>query len=214
MKKLFLALALISAPAVADDWQTLDASQWRAYKGEGIPAGWHAEGNTLSMVKSPAGDIVSKETYGSFELTFEWKISAGGNSGVFFHVQESPDLAQTYFSGPEYQVLDNKGRSEPPIEQAGGLYILYAPEADYTKPVGEFNEGRILVDGSKVEHWLNGHKVAAYDMASDDFKARVAASKFAKWPAFAASPSGHIALQDHGDPVTYRNIRIRRLSAE
>ena len=145
---------------------------------------------------------------GDFELAFEWKISPKGNSGVMFHVTETGD--ETYWSGPEYQVLDN-ARGERPPERAGALYALYAPSVDVPKPVGEYNSSRILVKGGQVEHWLNGVKVAAYDMASADFKARVAASKFKAWPQFAASPTGHIALQNHGDPVWYRNIKIRPL---
>ena len=211
MKTFLASLAIIaSVQATANDTQLLDASQWRSYQGTDISNGWRAEGDTLALLTSPAGDLVSKETYSSFDLTFEWKISSGGNSGVFFHVQEDADLPYVFYSGPEFQVLDNKGRDEPPLEQAGALYALYPPVADYTKPVGEFNEGRIIVAGSHVEHWLNGHKVADYDMDSSDFKAKVAASKFGKWPAFASKRAGHIALQDHGDQVTYRNIRITR----
>jgi len=205
-------VAFTSLTACAEEEGTLlDASQWRNYQGEGISEGWKAEGNTLSVVKSPAGDLISKESYGNFELTFEWKISAGGNSGVFFHVQESAELPYVFYSGPEFQVLDNKGRSEPPLEQAGSLFALYAPEADHTKPVGEFNTSKLIVNGGHVEHWINGHRVVNYDMDSTEFKDKVAASKFGKWPAFAAKREGHLALQDHGDPVTFRNIRITRL---
>jgi hypothetical protein len=189
----------------------LGADAWRGYQQKGLPEGWAAEGDVLTLVKSPAGDLVSKEVYANFDLSFEWKISAGGNSGVFFHVQEAPELKYVFLSGPEYQLLDNGGRSEPPLEQAGGLFALYAPTGDHTKPVGSFNLSRIRVEGESVRHWMNGHLVAAYDMASADFKAKVAGSKFGKWPAFAAKRMGHIALQDHGDAVTFRNIRIERL---
>ena len=213
MKLFLMSLAVLSSVQVmADEAELLDASHWRNYQGEGISDGWKVDGDSLSVVKSPAGDLISKETYGNFELTFEWKISEGGNSGLLFHVQESPDLPYVFYSGPEFQLLDNKGRDEPPLEQAGSLFALYAPSADYTKPVGEFNTAKLVVDDGHVQHWLNGHKVVEYDMASADFKAKVAGSKFAKWPAFAASPQGHLALQDHGDPVTFRNMRIKRLA--
>lgn len=214
MKHTLLASLVLlgSLSACAEEDSTLlDASQWRTYQGDGISEGWKAEGDTLSVVASPAGDLISKETYTNFELTFEWKISEGGNSGVFFHVQESADLPYVFYSGPEFQVLDNKGRDEPPLEQAGSLFALYAPEADYTKPVGEFNTSKLIVNGSHVEHWINGHRVVEYDMDSVEFKAKVADSKFGKWPAFAAKREGHLALQDHGNPVTFRNIRIMRL---
>ncbi|TNE64784.1 MAG: DUF1080 domain-containing protein [Alphaproteobacteria bacterium] len=212
MKALFVGLlALTSTSVLAGDWQDLGADAWHSYNGTGISAGWKAEGDTLSALGEEGGDLVSNETYRNFELVFEWQISEGGNSGVMFHVLEKPELKYTFLSGPEYQVLDNKGRSEPPLEQAGALFALYAPSADYTKPVGEFNEAKIVVNGGHVEHWLNGHKVVEYDMNSNDFKAKVAATKFGKWPTFASGDEGHIALQDHGNPVTFRHIRVKRL---
>jgi hypothetical protein len=151
---------------------------------------------------------MTEGAYGSFEFAFDWKISPMGNSGVMFHVTE--DGEQTYWSGPEYQVLDNAHGEKPP-EQAGALYALYPPMGAQPKPVGEFNQGRIVVRGSKVEHWLNGAKVVEYDTASADFKAKVAASKFRAWPQFAASPKGHIALQNHGNAVWFKNLKIREL---
>lgn len=206
----YLAVGLAMSPAAGDE-EKLGAEAWRNYKSDRVSEGWQLAGDILTLVKSPAGDLISREIYSDFELTLEWKIAPGGNSGIFFHVQERPDLPQVYFSGPEYQILDNHGRDEPPLEQAGALFGLYAPQSDYTRPVGEFNQSKIKVVGSQVEHWLNGHLLVAYDLNSADFKARVAASKFAQWPDFAAHRQGHIALQDHGDEVTYRNIRIRRL---
>lgn len=180
---------------------------WRGFKTPEPDPGWTAKGE-LSPDPKTSKDLMTRDTFENFDLTFEWKIGPKGNSGVMFHVTEAG--GQTYESGPEYQVLDNS-RGEPPLEQAGGLFALYAPEGAVTRPVGDYNTGRIVVDHGKVEHWLNGVKVAAYDMNSADFKARVAASKFARWPTFAASPSGHIALQNHGDPVAFRNLKIRRL---
>jgi hypothetical protein len=214
MKRALIAslLVLTSVSACAEeDGTLLDASHWRNYQGEGISDGWKAEGDTLAVVASPAGDLVSKETYKNFVLTFEWQISEGGNSGIFFHVQERADLPYVFYSGPEFQLLDNKGRDEPPLEQAGSLFALYAPGADYTRPVGEFNTSKLVVNGARVEHWLNGHKVVEYDMDSAGFHEKVKGSKFGKWPAFAAKREGHLALQDHGDPVTFKNIRIKRL---
>ncbi len=125
-----------------------------------------------------------------------------------YHVTEAG--GETYPSGPDYQVLDN-ARGEPPLQRAGALYDLYAPSEDVVKPVGEFNRSRLVVQGSQVEHWLNGKKVTAYDLGSAEFKAKVAASKFRAWPEFAASPTGHIAIQNHGDPVWYKNVKVRVL---
>lgn len=217
-----IALALVAGTAQAAE-NTLTAAEraagwmllfdgtstkgWRGFKTPEPDPGWTAKGE-LSPDPKTSKDLMTRDSFENFDLTFEWKIGPKGNSGVMFHVTEAG--GQTYESGPEYQVLDNS-RGEPPLEQAGGLFALYAPEGAVTKPVGEYNTGRILVDHGKVEHWLNGVKVAAYDMNAADFKARVAASKFARWPTFAASPSGHIALQNHGDPVAFRNLKIRRL---
>jgi hypothetical protein len=217
-----IALALVAGTAQATE-NTLTAAEraagwmllfdgtstkgWRGFKTPEPDPGWTAKGE-LSPDPKTSKDLMTRDTFENFDLTFEWKIGPKGNSGVMFHVTEAG--GQTYESGPEYQVLDNS-RGEPPLEQAGGLFALYAPGGAVTKPVGEYNTGRILVDHGKVEHWLNGVKVAACDMNAADFKARVAASKFARWPTFAASPSGHIALQNHGDPVAFRNLKIRRL---
>ena len=226
MKSLVLALAAatLATSALAAD-NTLTAAEkkagwtllfdgkstagWRGFKAPAPDAGWTVKDGILSPDPKTSKDLMSKAEFGSFELTFEWKISPKGNSGVMFHVIETGD--ETYESGPEYQVLDN-ARGEPPPEQAGGLFALYAPVGAMPKPVGEFNQSRLIVDHGKVQHWLNGVKVAEYDMASPDFKARVAASKFKQWPQFASSPTGHIALQNHGNAVWYRNIKIRVLN--
>jgi hypothetical protein len=181
---------------------------WRGFKTPAPDAGWHVADGALSPDPKASKDIMTKDQFGDFELAFDWKISPKGNSGVMYRVTEDGD--ETYWSGPEYQVLDN-ARGERPLEQAGSLYALYAPVGAVTKPVGEYNQGRIVVRKGHVEHWLNGVKVVAYDLGSDDFKARVAGSKFKAWPMFAKGAKGHIALQNHGDAVAYRNIKIRRL---
>lgn len=188
------------------DGKTLDG--WRGFKAEAPDAGWRVEDGAIGPDPKRSRDLMTRERFGDFELTFDWKISPKGNSGVMYRVIE--EGGQTYHSGPEYQVLDNS-RGEPPLERAGALYGLYAPAVDATKPVGEYNQSRIVVNGSKVEHWLNGQKVVEADMASEEFKTRVAGTKFRAWPQFAASPEGHIALQNHGDEVAYRNIKIRPL---
>ena len=202
----------LTAAEKAAGWKLLfdgkTAAGWRGFKAAAPDPGWQARDGALSPDPKTSKDIITKDAFGDFELAFDWKISPKGNSGVMFHVTENGD--ETYWSGPEYQVLDN-ARGERPLEQAGSLYALYAPINATPKPVGEFNQSRIVAKGGKVEHWLNGTKVVEYDMASADFKARVAASKFKAWPVFAASPTGHIALQNHGDAVWYRNIKIRPL---
>jgi len=181
---------------------------WRGFKAAAPDAGWSVKDGVLAPDPKTSKDIISKEQFGSFELSFEWKISAKGNSGVMFHVIEQGD--ETYESGPEFQLLDN-ARGEPPLEQAGGLFALYAPSMDMTKPVGEWNQGRIIVNHGHVQHWLNGMMVAEYEIGSPDFTAKVAASKFKRWPQFASAAVGHIALQNHGDAVWFRDIKVRVL---
>jgi len=153
-------------------------------------------------------DLVTQGDYENVELSFEWKIRKLGNSGVMYHV--IPVGEETYQSGPEYQILDN-AHGEPPLEQAGGLFALYAPAMDMTRPVGQFNQARIVVDHGRVQHWLNGMKVAEYDLNADEFKARVAASKFKRWPQFATGKTGAIVLQCHEADVAFRNLKIRVL---
>jgi hypothetical protein len=181
---------------------------WRGFKQATIGPGWKTDGGVLAPDPKVAKDIVTKGDYENFDLTFEWRIGKGGNSGVMFHVIPVGD--ETYESGPEYQIIDNS-RGEPPLEQAAGLFGLVAPSMDMTKPVGEFNHARLLVDHGKVQHWLNGMEVAEYEIGSPDFKARVAASKFKQWPRFATGKTGGIVLQNHGDDVAFRNIKIRVL---
>jgi hypothetical protein len=187
---------------------------WHAYRGKGIPSVWKVIDGAL--VCSPkngkeAGDIVTEDRYHNFELAFEWKVSVGANSGVMYRVSESEE--EPYYTGPEYQILDNAKHSDGrnPKTSAASCYALYAPSSDRTKPVGEWNHSRIVVDGHHVEHWLNGHKVVEYDLGSPDWDSRVAASKFRNWSKFGKEQRGHIDLQFHGDEVWFRSIRIKPL---
>ena len=202
----------LSADEQAAGWRLLfdgrSLDGWRGFKSAEPDAGWHVTDGALGPDPKTSRDIITKDQFGDFELVFDWKVGPKGNSGVMFHVTE--DGAQTYQSGPEYQLVDN-ARGEPAVERAGALYALYAPTTDATRPVGTFNHSRLVLKDGKGEHWLNGVKVAEYDLNSADFKAKVAASKFKAWPQFAAARSGHIAIQNHGDPVFFRNIKIREL---
>jgi hypothetical protein len=228
MKALALGLAVASlmlaaAPAFAADNQLTPAEKaggwkllfdgkttagWKGFKTDAPDAGWTVKDGVLGPTKGVSKDIVTKENFENFDLTFDWKISPMGNSGVMYHVIPVGD--ETYQSGPEYQLLDN-AHGEQPVEQASAAYYLFAPSMDMTKPVGQWNHGRIVVDHGKVQHWLNGMKVVEYDLNSDAFKARVAATKFKRWPQFATGKSGAIALQMHGDPVWFENIKIKVL---
>ncbi len=187
---------------------------WRGYRRTDIPRAWFIEDGAVSVdsSKGEGGDLITKDTYGDFELRFQWKVmTTGGNSGVIYRCTEEEDAS--YKTGPEYQVLDNEksGDGRLNITSAGSCYGLFGPKADYTRPVGEWNEGKIIVRGSKVEHWLNGHLTVSFDMASPEFEDKVAHSKFEYKKNFAKATEGHIALQDHGFPAMYRNIRIKRL---
>ena len=226
MKALAISLAaavltLAAAPAFAADnaltpaeagsgWKLLfdgkSTAGWKGFKTAAPDAGWTVKDGVIGPDPKTSKDLVSKENFENFELDFDWKISPKGNSGVMIHV--IPVGEETYESGPEYQLLYN-AHGEPPPQQAASLFALYAPTMDMTKPVGEFNHSRIVVDHGKVQHWLNGMKVVEYDMNSADFKARVAASKFKRWPQFATGKTGAIALQCHGDAVWFKNIKIK-----
>ncbi|HKG92123.1 MAG TPA: DUF1080 domain-containing protein [Gemmatimonadaceae bacterium] len=205
-----------AAPGAAADggWRSLfdgrTTAGWRGYRSDSMPAGWHVVDGAL-VREATAGDIVTAETFRNFELSLQWKISPGGNSGIMYRVTE--DQEHPYETGPEMQVLDDQrhrdGRSR--LTSSGALYGLYPAPEGAVKPVGEWNSARILVDGTHVEHWLNGVKMADAEIGSADWNARVAASKFRQWPGYAKAASGHIALQDHGDWVAFRDIRVRVL---
>jgi hypothetical protein len=184
---------------------------WRGYRQDRVPAGWQVVDGALTRV-GQAGDLITREVFGDFELELEWMVAEGGNSGIMYRVTE--EAAETYQTGPEMQVLDDARHPDggSPLTSAGAVYGLYPAPAGVVKLAGEWNAVRIVVHGSQVEHWLNGVEVAAYQLGSTDWEARVAASKFRKWPGYGRAAAGHIALQDHGDRVAYRHIRIRTLA--
>jgi cytochrome c len=191
---------------------------WRGYKMAGMPPGWKVLGGALVRVSGGAGgkgagggdDIITLAQYDNFELSLEWKIVPGGNSGFLFRVSE--DAVTAWHTAPEVQILDNaKYPTRDKRQLAGACYDLYAPTRDVTRPAGEWNQLRLLVDGNHVEHWLNGEKIVAYELGSPDWKTRVAGSKFKKMTGFAKNAKGHICLQDHSDRVEFRNLKIRPL---
>jgi hypothetical protein len=184
---------------------------WRGYQTQQPGAGWKAVDGALTRVDK-GGDLMTVDQFADFELRIDWKLAKGGNSGIFFHVAEKGG-DQAYFTGPEMQVLDNSGHKDGAngLTSAGSNYAVHAPVRDVTRPPGEWNEARLLVKGPHVEHWLNGVKLLEYELWSADWEARVKASKFGKIPTYGREKTGHIAIQDHGDPVAFRNIKIRPL---
>ncbi len=205
-----------AAAPKAEGWITLfdgaNADAFRAYKGDAMPAkGWAVQNGTLRRLPGPdAGDIVTKEQFKDFEFVCEWRVGAKGNSGVIYRCDEAHGAP--WETGPEMQILDDAGHPDAsPLNRAGSMYDLFAPASNAVKPAGEWNEARIVARGTRIEHWLNGVKVVDADLSSDAYKAALAKSKWTGYKDFNTRASGHIALQDHGDEVAFRNIRVRRL---
>jgi hypothetical protein len=199
----------------ADGWKLLfdgtSTDQWRGYKSQTLPSAWMAMDGTL-MKDRPAGDIVTKEQFGNFELSIDWQISKGGNAGIFYRGTEEYD--HVYWSAPEYQVLDdaNAPDGNSRLTSAGAAYALYPSPAGVVKPAGEWNTTRIVVRGAHVEHWLNGKKLVSYELWSPDWTAKVKASKFNDYPNYGKAKRGYIAIQgDHEGVLSLRNIKIKVL---
>lgn len=183
---------------------------WRGYQKPDMPKGWAIVDGALTK-EAPVEDIISKETFGDFELEFEWKLGKGGNSGIFTRATE--EYVKVYWSAPEYQLLDDANNpGDGRLTAAGSIYALYPAADGAQKPFGEWNKGRIVLKKGHLEHWLNGKKVAEGDWGSADWNEKVKGSKFAKWPNFGLAKRGAIAIQgDHQGPLALRNIRIRPL---
>ena len=211
------AMNALTAEERAAGWRLLFDGRtmggWRGYKSASLPGGWEVREGAITRV-GRGGDIITTDQFRNFELALEWRLSPegpAGNSGVFYRASE--DASEIYWSAPELQVLDNvrhpDGRSE--LTSAGANYALHGVAHAHAKPVGEWNAVRLVVNGNHVEHWLNGTKVVEYELGSEDWKARVAASKFAEHAGYGRADQGHIGLQDHGTYVGYRNLKIREL---
>lgn len=225
------AEAMSETPEAAEkqagsDWTVLfDGTSfdgWKAYNGDAVPEAWKLEDGAMVFYppeERPEGEsynLVTEDAYGDFVLSLEWQISEGGNSGVFWGVAEMEEYGQPYETGPEIQVLDNQRHPDAragTTHQAGALYDMVAPSEDVTRPVGEWNTMEITVDYSneKGQVVLNSTKIVEFPLGNDPWDAMVAESKFADWKGFGAYPNGKIGLQDHGDRVAFRNIKIKPL---
>jgi hypothetical protein len=205
-------------------WKNLfdgkSADQFRNYGKTDLNPIWKVADGTLTLTGKGGGDIVTKEQYGAFELTLDYKISKGGNSGLMYHVKET-DKAP-YITGPEVQIQDNVDGKDP--QKAGWLYQLYPATTDATKPAGEWNTLRILITPDKCEQSMNGVKYCEYVKGSKEWDEKVAKSKFAKMEGkdkesgetvgFGKPTKGYICLQDHGNEVSFRNIKIRPVTSK
>lgn len=189
---------------------------WRTYNNNKITDRWKAANGELYLDKAVTtgqGDIITDKEYKDYELAFDWKIGACGNSGVIFNVVEDAKYENTFLTGPEMQVLDNTCHPDAKIikHRAGDLYDLISCSKETVKPAGEWNQARIVSKNAKMEFWLNGTKVVEFTMHTPEWDKMVENSKFKTMPAFGKALKGHIALQDHGDAVWFRNIKIREL---
>ena len=188
---------------------------WRDFKGETVGDGWTVkDGNLIALGKGGdlGGDIISVDQYESFILKFDWKISEGGNSGVFFHVLEE-EYPTVYATGPEYQLIDDVGFPEK-LEDwklSGANYAMHPPVNVKLKPAGEWNSTEIVVDGPHVTHFLNGNKVVEYEMWTDEWTELVNSGKWDDYPDYGLAKKGHLGLQDHGNKIWFRNIKIKEL---
>ncbi len=186
---------------------------WTTPDGQPVSQGWEVVDGAIHR-NGKGGQIVTEGEFDNFELSLEWKVAKGGNSGVKYRIQPHP-TRKGQWVGCEYQVLDddNHPNGKKPTTRAGALYDLYAPDeaSKELRPVGEYNSLRIVARGTKLEHWLNGQKVLEIDTASQDWKDRIARSKFKTVPGFAAARPGKILLQDHNSEVWFRDIKVRPL---
>ena len=221
------SLAVIDEAATDyESWESLadgsSYSGWHKYGGGPTGAAWKVTPAGEFMLDASikddngivgGGDIVTDEAFEDYELELEWKISPCGNSGIIYNVVEEQGLDYPWLTGPEMQVLDNSCHPDAKIykHKAGDLYDLIAGDSTVVKPAGEWNVARLVNQSGHVEHWLNGVKLVEYDNTGDGWRKQIANSKFKDMPRFGKSTAGHIALQDHGDAVWYRNIRIREL---
>ena len=194
----------------AAGWKLLfdgkSAEGWRGYNSPDVPAKWVVEEGALKG--KGGGDLITAGQYDNYELSLEWNLPKGGNSGLIYRSAETK--GPSYITGPEVQILSNMDTNSK--NSAGSCYDLYPPTKDVLKPNGEWNSLKLVIKpNNQVEHWMNGEKVCEYTIGSDDWNERIAKSKWAGAKEFGKVTKGHIVLQDHGNEVWFRNIKIREL---
>ena len=202
----------------SEGWQLLFDGQskngWHSYNKKGNLDDWKVENGALVLNSTKKDDdIVTDEEFENYHLKVDWNISEGGNSGIIFSLKESPQYDRSYKTGPEQQVLDNERHSDAkiPKHRAGDLYDLIACSTEVVKPAGQWNTAEIIKNKDSLTFKLNGTTTVQTKMYDDNWKKMIAASKFKEWKTFGTFRKGAIALQDHGDKVMYRNIKLRKL---
>ena len=219
----------LSAAEKTAGWKLLfdgkTTNGWRGFHADAFPAqGWVVEDGAIkrvATVKTPGagGDIITADEYGNFELALDWKLTAGGNSGLKYLIVEPPGGKGRSGVGYEMQILDDERHPDAKAgvngnRTAGALYDLIAPSTHAARPIGEWNQARLVVKGRHVEHWLNGQRIVQFEIGSPEMKALIAKSKYKDIQGFGDATRGHILLQDHGDEVSFRNLKIRALPAD
>jgi hypothetical protein len=224
---MMLLTASLSLPALAADnqlsseeqaqgWQLLfngkDMSQWRNFKKADLSDKWQIEDGAMKLTSGGGGDILTKQQYQNFELMLDWKIAEAGNSGIFVLANETGNMI--YSNAPEIQILDNERHSDNQLasHRSGSLYDMIASPPSSHKKAGEWNTVKIHLQHSVLTIWQNGVQTAKVTIDSPEWQKLLAASKFATWQGFAKAKSGHIGLQDHGDQVWFKNIKIKELN--
>jgi hypothetical protein len=206
--------------SATDGWKILfdgkTTNGWHSYGLSTVGTAWKIADGALYVdtTHNDNRDLVTNEEYENYDLKLEWKIAPKGNSGIIFNVKEdTTKYKHTYETGPEMQVIDNDGHADGKIKRhrAGDLYDLISSSQEPVKPVGEWNEAEIILNKGKLDFFLNGVNIVSTTMWDDNWKKMVAGSKFKSMTGFATYTTGRIALQDHGNMVSYRNIRIKKL---
>lgn len=206
----------------AEGWQLLfdgkTMNGWRDYNGTGLSQSWHVVDGCIQATgegSDGSGYIVTNKEYENFEISWDWKLSKGGNSGLLYHVVERPQFSVPYITGPEYQLIDSPNFTEKieDWQDMGADYAMYVPDKSLMKvnPYGEWNNSKIVFDNGHVEHWLNGAKILEFEAWTDDWFARKNSGKWTNAPEYGLAHRGVICLQDHGDPASFRNIKIKEL---
>jgi hypothetical protein len=213
----------LSAAEIKKGWKLLfdgpTLTGWKTYNRTDMATSWSVKDGAIFLDAKKGrseiakGDLVTLEDYDDFELSLEWKISECGNSGIMYRIVEDPKYKQPYLTGPEMQVLDNKCHPDAKIitHRSGDFYDVMASKTENVKPAGEWNAVRIIMKGYKLEQWQNGVKQVKLTLGSDEINAIVEKSKWKNQKDWGKALIGKIGLQDHGDPVWFRNIKIRNL---